>query len=45
MCGPAKLEIRYVVMYIIVIFLLDKQDDFYSTVGEVCHLMGKYVVF
>ena len=24
MCGPAKLEIRYVVMYIIVIFLLDK---------------------
>ena len=26
--------IRYVVMYIIVIFLLDKQDDFYSTQWE-----------
>ena len=47
MCGPAKLEVRYVVMYIYnsYFFTWQAQDDFYSTVGELCHLMGKYVVF
>ena len=26
-------------------FTWQTQDDFYSTVGELCHLMRKYVVF
>ena len=34
MCGLAKLEIRYVVMYIIVIFLLDKHKMIFTQLWE-----------
>ena len=34
MCGPAKLEIRYVVMYIIVIFLLGKRKTIFTQQWE-----------
>ena len=34
MCGPAKLDIRYVVMYIVVIFLLDKHKMIFTQQWE-----------
>ena len=34
MCGPAKLEIRYVVMYMVVIFLLDKHKMIFTQQWE-----------
>ena len=34
MCGPGKLKIRYVVMYIIVIFLLDKHKMIFTQQWE-----------
>ena len=34
MCGPATLEIRYVVMYMVVIFLLDKHKMVFTQQWE-----------
>ena len=34
MCGPGKLKIRYVVMYIIVTFLLDKHKIIFTQQWE-----------